>query len=238
MPLVLRYWAYSLLRSGKLEESEVTFNKYFAAVPPEDIIATDYVNYAELLIKLGKDSLATDAYRQAIVRDTTGTGKVDLQRTLAETFFKLKKYDSAIVAYKQLFKNVEQPMSKDLYSLGRAQYQTERFAEADTTFQKLVIAQPTMAIAVLLVAKTNTQLDPDSEKGLAKSWYEKFIAMIPPDQVEKSKNDLVEAHSYLAYYHFIKGKFQDSLKEWEIVLKLDPTNERAKIAIKAIKGQK
>lgn len=236
MPLVLRYWAYSLLRAGKLEESEVTFNKYFGAVAPADIIATDYVNYAELLMKLGRDSLATGAYRQAIIRDTTGTGKVDLQRTLAETFFKIKKYDSAIVAYKQLFRNSQQPMSKDLYSLGRAQYQTKQFAQADTTFQQLAIAQPTMGIAVLWVARSNAQLDPDSEKGQAKPWYEKFIAMVPADQVEKSKNDLIEAHSYLAYYHFIKSKFQDSLKEWETVLSLDPKNEQALIAVKAIKA--
>jgi tetratricopeptide (TPR) repeat protein len=239
LPLVLRYWAYSLSRAGKLEESRSVFDKYFAAALPADIIATDYVNYAETLVKLGLDSLAPPAYRQAIKRDTTSTGKVELQRTLAELFFKLKKYDSAIVAYKQLFKNTPQPMSKDLYSLGRAQYQKQQFVDADTTFQKLAIAQPTMGIAVLWVARTNTQMDPDSEKGLAKPWYEKFISMVPPDQVEKSKNDLIEAHSYLAYYHFIKSKFQDSLKEWEIVRGLDPKNERARIAIDAIKnGQK
>jgi tetratricopeptide (TPR) repeat protein len=239
LPLVLRYWAYSLLKANKLPESQTAFNEYFKAANSADIIATDYVNVAELQVKMGQDSLATISYREAIKRDTTGTGKVDLQRILAETFFKLKKYDSAIVAYKQLFKNVEKPMSKDLYSLGRAQYQTQQFVDADTTFQQLAIAQPTMAIAVLLVAKTNTQLDPDSEKGLAKPWYEKFIAMVPPDQVEKSKDDLIEAHSYLAYYHFIKSKFQESLKEWEIVIKLDPKNERARIAIDAIKnGQK
>ena len=232
-PIALRYYAHSLFKAKKLDESIKAFSEYFAKAPANEIVAGDYELLAEVQVTQGQDSLATISMREALKRDPT---KVDLHRTLAETFFKKKKYDSAIVAYEQLFKKVDKPMSKDLYSIGRSYFQTKNFTMADSSFQKLTVLQPTSPLAFLWVARSKSNLDPESEEGLAKPFYEKYIELVPAEQVEKSKNDVIEAYSYLGYYHFIKSEFPPSKTAWQKVLSLDPGNKNAQVAIDAING--
>jgi lipoprotein NlpI len=51
----------------------------------------------------------------------------------------------------------------------------------------------------------------------------------------KSTKDLVEAYSYLGYYHY-KQKEKDKAKEaWLKVAELDPGNEKAKKVLEELK---
>ena len=51
---------------------------------------------------------------------------------------------------------------------------------------------------------------------------------------EKNKSDLVEAYSYLGYYHLLKQELVVSKSYWKKVLELHPDDARAKEALKAI----
>ena len=93
--------------------------------------------------------------------------------------------------------------------------------------------QPNMTLGYLWEARTKSNLDPESEKGLAQPYYSKLIEMAQATP-EKNKDDLVEAYSYLGYYHLLKQELVASKSYWKKVLELNPEDVRAKEALKAI----
>ena len=126
------------------------------------------------------------------------------------------------------------PSSQDLYFIGRAYYFTENYAKADSSFIKLATAQPKLIVGEWWLARSKAAQDPESEKGLAKPYYEKLIEKATAGDVTKAKVELTEAYSYLGYYHYLKGDLKTSKPYWEKVLAIDPANEKAKTAVKSI----
>ncbi len=228
-PLTLRFYAFSLFEAGDLAQSQSVMEQYFAKQVPAQIEASDYKFYGQLLMKVNQDSIAVEAFEKSYILDTTQT---EVLQTIAETQFKNKRYEKSINAYSRLMKKRAKPLSADHFKIGQGYYITKQFGKADTTFQKLIELQPNISVGYLWTARTKSQLDPDSEKGLAKPYYEKVIEKANP---EKEKNNLIEAYSYLGYYLYLKGDLQTALTNWEKVSALDPTNEQAKEAIRAIK---
>jgi tetratricopeptide (TPR) repeat protein len=225
-----RYYAYSLFESGKATESNDAFQKYFAAVPADQVTAADYAYFAKLLLKQGQDALAVVQIDKSLALDAN---QPELLQLKGETALKLKDYPTTISAYEALLPLRKKPLSQDYYNYGRACYFEKQFEKADVAFQKLIELQPQMSIGYLWLARTKSSLDPETEAGLAKPYYEKVIelAAATPD---KSKNDLVEAYSYLGYYQFLKNDPKGSRKSWEKVLELNPQDAKAKEALAAI----
>jgi tetratricopeptide (TPR) repeat protein len=225
-----RYYAYSLFESGKVNESNDAFQSYFAAVPADQVTASDYAYFAKLLLKQGKDSLAVIQIDKSLALEANQT---DLLQLKGETAMKIKDYPATITAYEALLPLRKKPLSQDYYNLGRACYFEKQYEKADSSFQKLIELQPQMTVGYLWLGRTKASLDPESEAGLAKPYYEKVIELASATP-EKSKNDLIEAYSYLGYYQFLKNDTKASRSSWEKVLQLDPKNEKAKEALGAI----
>ncbi len=225
-----RYYAFSLFESGNFQESKNAFDQYFAKAKPEDAGAADYAYYGKLQIKLGEDSLGTESLQKSL---TFEKNQPEVMQLLGDTYFKKKKYQEAVNTFKQLMASRGKVLSQDLYSIGRAYYYNEQYAEADTAFVKLSELQPNMTVGHLWAARSKANLDPESENGLAKPYFEKFIekAMANP---EKNKKDLIESYSYLGYYYFLKNEMPTSKSYWTKVIELDPTNTQALEAIKGI----
>ena len=229
-PVTLRYYAFSLYEAGNYSRSQKIFDQYFTLIPEQKIEASDYGYYGKLLLKENKDSLASINLQKSLSLESNQPEILQLQ---AETYFKSKKYTEAIASYKQLMASRTKPISQDYYTIGRAYYLNKQFESADTIFQKLIGLQPTMTVGYLWEARVKSNLDPESENGLAKPYYEQLIekALANP---EKSKNDLLEAYSYLGYYHFLKQELQVSKSYWQKVLQLNPDDEKAEEALQAI----
>jgi tetratricopeptide (TPR) repeat protein len=227
----LRYYAFSLQESGEFARSQKVFEEYFAKAKPEQIEASDYATYGKLLLKLDQDSLAVIAFDKGLAIDGKQVAVLQLK---AETLFKEKRYKESVDAYNALMAGRAKPLSQDYYSLGRSYYYDKQFEKADSTFQKLIALQPTMTVGYLWAGRTTANLDPETEQGLAKPYYDKLIEMglANPD---KNKNDLIEAYSYLGYYYFVKKQNALSRTYWEKVLALNPADTRAIEALKAIK---
>jgi tetratricopeptide (TPR) repeat protein len=229
-PITLRFYAVSLFEAGDYQQSRVVFERYFAKANADDVEASDYGYLGKLMLKQNEDSLAIENLRKSIALEKK---QPDILQLLAETYFKAKKYPEAITVYEQLIGLKGKGSSQDYYSLGRAYYFNKQYELADTAFQKLIELQPNMTVGYLWKARAKSNLDPESENGLAKPYYEKLIekAAANPD---KSKNDLVEAYSYLGYYHFLKQDVQVSKSYWEKVIALNPDDAKAKEALKAL----
>jgi tetratricopeptide (TPR) repeat protein len=230
-PITLRFYAVSLFEVGDYQQSKIVFDQYFIKSPQAEIEATDYTYYGKLLLKQGEDSLAVESFRKSVVLEKN---QPDVLQLAGETLFKSKRYPEAIEAYSQLMAIRQKPVSQDYFSIGRAYYFTKQYEKADATFQKLTELQPNMTVGYLWQARAKSNLDPESENGLAKAYYEKVIEKASTNP-EKGKSDLIEAYSYLGYYHFIKNELQVSKTCWEKVLALNPSDAKAAEAIRAIK---
>jgi tetratricopeptide (TPR) repeat protein len=109
--------------------------------------------------------------------------------------------------------------------------------QAEKAFDEVIKRNPASYLGYLWKARTNSLMDPDSEAGLAKPYYEKTIEVLV-DKEEKSKafiDALVEAYRYLAYQYFIKNDFPTTRIYCEKILELDMENSTAIELLKAIK---
>jgi tetratricopeptide (TPR) repeat protein len=182
------------------------------------------------LLKQNEDSLAIIQLQKSLALKADQPENL---RTLAETFYKTKKFAQAIEAYGKLKELNAKGTSQDIYTLGRAYYFNSQYEHADSAFQKLIAIQPRMTVGYLWEARTKANLDPESENGLAQPYYSKLVEMSLASP-EKNKSDLVEAYSYLGYYHLLKQELVVSKSYWKKVLELHPDDARAKEALKAI----
>lgn len=227
----LKYYAIALSETGEYADARKVFEEYFQKANAEQVEAPDYLTYGKLLLKLEQDSLAVLAFDRSLALNGE---QMPIKQLKAETLFKDKRYPDATKAYKELIAGRQKPTSQDLYSLGRAQYYSSAFPQADTTFRKLIEFQPSMSVGYLWAARTNSNLDPESTQGLAKPFYEKVIEL-GQNTPDKSKAELKEAFSYLGYYYLLKKDETQSKLNWEKVLAIDPADKRAMEAMKIVK---
>lgn len=232
----LKYYVYSLVESGNLQEAQRIFEKYFSITPADKIEAGDYVYHGNLMVKLGQDSLAVLSYQKSLA---INPDQQDISQTVAETLYKARRYPEAVTAYEQLLNIRKKPLSLDYYGLGRAYYYTNQFEKADTAFQKLAEMQPTRTISYLWLGRTKANLDENSEKGLAKPAYEKLIEVaLAAPEANGNKRDLIEAYMYMGVYYSQRDDLGQAKSYFEKVLAIDPAHEKAKEYLDLLKQQK
>jgi tetratricopeptide (TPR) repeat protein len=230
-----KFYALSLIQQAKGAEAVSMYEKYFQKAKKEDITADDYAEYAKVQLESkrpGGDSLANVYFAEAIKMDTAVTAEV--LQLHADTYMKRKKFPEAIDAYKQLIASRKQPLSQDLYSIGRAYYMNENFLEADSAFTQLAEKQPNMTVGPLWAGRARQHIDSTGTHGLAKPMYEQVIekASTNPD---KYKKDLIEAYDYLGTYTLqIEKNVVKSKEFFQKILAIDPNYERAKEFMKEL----
>jgi tetratricopeptide (TPR) repeat protein len=172
--------SYSECTTDKENSSKglVVAEAFFASVPKDKILASDYKYKAVMLSATGKDSLAIIEYKKAY--DIESNNKSEYTGLIAKSYIKMKKFDKAIEFYE--LKSKESTMqATDLFDLGRAYYSTKKYILADTTFGKLISLAPNYAPGVYWKGNSSYQLDPKNEKWLARPHYEKAFFMIKPE---------------------------------------------------------
>jgi tetratricopeptide (TPR) repeat protein len=221
--IMSRLIGYSAFEEGKYEEGLDFMENFFDKADTSKVISSDYAYYGKLLAKNGKDSLAIVFLVRAIALEPENA---DLYNDLAIAFYSQKKYvESAAVMEKML--TLKSGTSQDYFQLGKAYYYGQDFANADTAFTKVTEMQPAIPVGYLWRARCNSQLDPESEKGLALPHYQKFVELAT--DATKYKDDLVQAYSYFGYYYaVIREDMKEGEKAWKKVKELDPQNEKAK----------
>ncbi|MEJ1240421.1 tetratricopeptide repeat protein [Chryseolinea sp. T2] len=229
---ILKYYGVSQYESKDSVGARSTFEQYLAKQKPEAIEAADYNYYGKVLLKLKQDSLAMQAFEKSVTMEDK---QPNIHETMAQTYFANKKYAESVASYRKLFQ-YRKPSSQDLFNLGRAQYYAEDYVKADSTFAALGVLQPNMTVVDMWAARSKASQDSTSENGLAKPYYEKLVQKVST-AASKSKNDnamLTEAYLYLGYYSYLKGQNSAAKDFYQKVLAIDPKNEKATVAIKAL----
>ncbi|RIJ37297.1 tetratricopeptide repeat protein [Pontibacter oryzae] len=238
-----RLRAYSYLELNQPEKALQAIETYMQKTDPSKMIAQDYEYYGRILGKNNQPAKAVENLEKALQMNDAN---VELYSELANMYARNNQYDKAIEVYKRKRKNVE-PSNADYYYMGNIymmageenagtgnpQKANQFFTQADSTYAKVVEANPDYAYGYLWRARANASQDPETEKGLAKPYYEQFISKAGAEP-EKYKRDLIEANSYLGYYYYLKGERDNAIKYWTAVRTLDPSNPQAEAALKEI----
>ena len=109
------------------------------------------------------------------------------------------------------------------------------FMEADSLFTLVAERAPEDYRGFLWRARANAGLDPETEQGLAKPYYEQAMVLLEKDT--SSKSALVECYKYLGYYNYLKEYagnvkgFPETRKYWNKVLEVSPESADIKAAL-------
>ncbi|GAA4500797.1 tetratricopeptide repeat protein [Hymenobacter ginsengisoli] len=226
-----RIKATSLYETGDYAGAAAAMDQFMKVAPADKILPEDYSYQSKILLKTGRNDEAINVLQKAIAATTDPEKKSDLQNDLATAYMAKKDYPAAI----RIYKTKANPDLADQFRLGSAFNGSKQYAQADSVYNIIITAKPTYVPAYQARAQANFHLDPDSKKGLAKPYYEKYIELANADPT-KYKSGLVEANNYLGYYNLQAGNKAAATPYYQKVLELDPSNADATNAMKIIKG--
>lgn len=224
-------------------------------------IVQDYMSFGNILSETGNKDRAIDQYKKAIELDPS---KVSLFKDIAATCAKDGQYAEAADFFKKYIEMLgEKADPTDYYQLGgyylsaganvdsdttltKEQVKakaTPFFKEADAAYAVVAERKPESYLGYYQRARTNYQLDPESELGLAKPFYEQTVTVLLADPEPNSKI-LIEAYSYLSYFYYLqfeKSKKADDKSNVKLyaekVLELDPENANGKALFEFASGK-
>ena len=233
-----RYLSFDYYNLKDYENGMMSSNAFFKRVTQSvKVLSQDYEYHGKFNSQTGKDSLAIIDFKKAMEMDTT---RKDLNNEIASSYMKMKKYTEAVEIYSKKIKSGKGTVNDSL-AIGRAYYYLKDFTNADSAFAQVARLRPNLFQGYLWRAKTNVQLDPDpktSNKWLAKTYYESFLAKLKPEDNEKQKSYVIEANNYLGFYYLNKKEYCTAKTYFQSILTLDPANSTAKKIIESAESKK
>ncbi len=250
-----RLLMYSLNDSKDYQKGLEVGDKFFSlplrpGIDTAKYIVQDYLIYGNLKSENGDKKGAVEQFKKAIELDPS---KVSLLKSIASASAGEKDFEAAAEYYNQYLNMAGvTATAEDYFQLGS--YYTsagvkvtsdttitdskvkglELLKKADGAYTKVAELKPDSYLGNYMRARVNYQMDPTSDQGLARPFYEKTIETLLAD-AEPNKNVLIEAYSYLSYYYYLQfdkhKKADDKAKVKEYagkVLELDPENGNGK----------
>lgn len=174
--------------------------------------------------------------------DANNSAKLDALKNIANTYGEQENYPAAIEAWKKYLNIAGNDASAtDIANLGSTYMyysqtlsgdaKTNALKESDKVFADLAVKKPKAAeFAYFQRARIAGQLDPTSQQGLAKPFYDKVIELITAGEYDEiSKGRLIQAYHYNMSYALIIKKDTETAKSYAAkILTLDPEHEAAK----------
>lgn len=199
----------------------------------------DYIYYGYALNGLGRYDEAIAQFN--LVMELNPNRK-DVIKTIADAYERIGDLDKAIAYYRQYVDKLDEDektayeefhIGSLYYAKGTDERQTKELTadkiaalhHADEQFAKVEQMRPDSYLGAYWRARTNVALDPETEKGLAKSHYMKAISLIMAQG--DITPQLLEGYKYLAYYYYRKNDKDSCLIYIDKIMAIDPTNSYA-----------
>lgn len=245
-----RLLAYNSFETGDFADGLVAMKNFFSVAKPNDFIASDYVYYARLLTKNNQDSLSLVNYMQSLALNP-GNAE-ELYKEITTVAEKTKNYEMSSLYWAKYIKASGKPENSELFfcardyyfaagaidsvaiarNAARAQTKKEYLAKSDSLLAIVISNAPDNFLGYQWRARVNTLIDPTTDQGLAKPYYEQTAQIL--EKTQKNTAGLLEAYQYLGYYYFLKHDNEQSLMYWNKILSVDPTNTKAQEAVKGL----
>jgi tetratricopeptide (TPR) repeat protein len=251
-PAFNRLAMYNYIDLKRFDEAMVAADNFFNKSKDAQFSYFDYTYYGTLLTEQKKYDEAIASFEKAIKLDST---QVKLWSTISEIYDKKGDAQNSIKAYETYFNSNGVKQTPDLLNeLGKKYYffanssavtnnlalKNSSLQKADSLFAKVAEAEPDNYRGNFWRARTNSGLDPETTKGIAKPFYEKTIEICLSKNDERYNPVIVECYSYLGYYYLLASEKSKNANDqsiskdyWNKILKLDPNNNTA---IKALEG--
>lgn len=231
--IIRRLQAYALYENKNYKGALQALERYRKVVPATEQIGTDAVYYGKALSKNNREDEALPMLTEAYAKDSSDK---DLQNEVAQIYVRKKQYPQAIKIYRS--RVAAGGANADLYYLGDTYEKAGKFASADSAYERITKSSPNFALAYYKRGLANNGLDPNSDKGLAKPHFERFIAKVDSlGERDKYKSQLVAANKAIAVYYSRKGDkagMAAAKPYWEAALALDPTDDQAQKTLNII----
>lgn len=220
-----KYKGVLLAKSGKDSLGMIEMNK---AIAMDSTLAGDvYATMASISVKAKKydkvifylEKKAKGSYKNLNANDCFDLGKAYYFNGGA----KQKEVNEAREALAKKKKPTDNP------ELSAKDEEVVRlFSKADSAFKQLSVLNPSWPWAYTWRGRANASLDPKALKDSTKTYYEKVIQLVKPEERSSTyKANLIEAYEYLGYYYVTKKDEVKAKENWLIVKELDPSNEKA-----------
>jgi len=239
---IYRYLGYAGYENKDYAAGLTALNTWMTKADPKRIIPRDYLYLGRLQVASGQDSVGIITLQKAYDLDTS---QVEVLGEIAKSLYKAKKYLPAGNQYALYLSKSKQGTLTDYFSEGRSYYfaytlapantkpDTSYLTKADSAFSKVQEkATSPVAVAALYLAFTNDLKEPDRNniKGLAKPYYEQYIALTTakPTISDADKKYLAQAYDYLArYYEFVTKDMAKATDNYTKAAADDPTDQEA-----------
>jgi tetratricopeptide (TPR) repeat protein len=237
--VVIRMRGYSAIENKNYPQGVQFMNELFARKQDTArILGSDYLYLGKALEGTGNDSLAVINITKGVELDTT---KVEDLAEIGKKYYAAKSYGKAIPVFKKVISlNSKNPnMAMNYYYLALAEYVKSGakdrglLVESDSALAKVITLAPEYDPAFLYRARINKAIDvidnPETQKGLAVPFYEKYITLLTVTKPEKAAahvRDLADSYNYLGFYY--SGIDKEKAKEYfNKTLAIDPANAYA-----------
>jgi tetratricopeptide (TPR) repeat protein len=249
--ITLDYSTYALLlKEAKMYDEAI--EQYKKTLLMDSNAIDFYKEMATIATLKGNSGLAGDYYK--IYIEKKGTDKVGIM-----DFFDMGKYYYSASAFRNAsdtarvltrYKDVDfaKTLSENEQQKDSLMENQQLFIEkalkyymnqADKAFDAVIELNPESYQGVLWKARTNSLMDPESEIGLAKPFYEKVAELLSEREDRLTpgiiRNSLIEANSYLAYFYYLQKDNPNVRIFCEKLLELDSENKTALELLKHIK---
>jgi len=244
---VYRYLGYAAYENKDYANGLTALNTWMTKADPKRIIGEDYLYLGRLQIALGNDSLGVQNLQKAYDLDST---QADVFEEIAKSDYTHKKYVQAANAYKEYIQKSRKATLNDYLSEGLSYYKefttqyystaipkpvadTSLLVKADTAFSYIQHkAAAPVGVVALYEAREQDYREPDrnTSKGLAKPYYEQYIALTlaKPPVKDSDKPYLAEAYDYLGRYYELIAKDEAKAKDnYTQALVYAPTDTQA-----------
>jgi tetratricopeptide (TPR) repeat protein len=232
-----RYIMYSGVENKDFPAAVAAGNTWISKADPKRVIPLDYIYLGRAQLGMN-DSTGVATMKKALSLDSTRT---QVYGEIANFYYAQKKYAEAGDAFAiYISKGGRKVTLNDYYREAYSYYvSANKMSKPDTimlnkadsalSYVQHKMTNPPAAIIILRAHVNDAKdLDRNNIKGLAKPFYEQYIAMMtdPTAFSAEEKGYMVEAYDYLGNYYLYKEK--DTAKATDYFTKahgLDPTDK-------------
>ena len=242
-PAVLRLLAYSYVKAepANAEKALENFDEYFKTVDPKWYIPMDYQNMGAAKGMMGDMEGMVAEYDKALkMSEEAGEPNLGLLKDLSDQFKEQKDYANQAKYLSQYLEAQGKFNLKETFNLGRAYYFGQDWANADSTFSKMIANRNELYLGYQWRGRVRDKQDEKSAQGLALEDYQKVYELIKADEnnMKKFKKDFLEACRYLGAYHTLVSKeYKMAIPYWQHILDDNPEDPGATEGLKFCESQ-